>query len=59
MDPQQLTETVLNPAQRVLKRITINDALKAEEALRICMGLDASLRRKFIEENAYLLNNED
>lgn len=56
MDVSQIRETVLDPTKRTLKRITINDALKAEEILKICMGTDAALRRKFIEENAYLIN---
>ena len=56
MNFSELNETVLDPAKRLLKRITINDALQAEETLKICMGSDAALRRKFIEENAYLIN---
>ena len=58
MDPDEIAECLLNPKNRVLKQITINDIKEAEEALVTCMGTDASLRRQFIEENAYKVNNK-
>lgn len=55
MDPIQLQQTILNPKKRILKRITINDVIQAEKTLKVCMGLDTTLRKKFIEENAHLV----
>ena len=55
MDPIQLQQTILDPRNRILKKITINDAEQAEKTLKICMGLDVSLRKRFIEENAHLV----
>jgi DNA gyrase subunit B len=58
MDAEELQQTVLNPAKRTLKRITIQDALEAEQTLEITMGQDTTKRRKFIEDNAYLVLND-
>lgn len=52
MNAEQLWETVLNPENRKLIRITIEDAEEAEKMLITCMGKDVALRKKFIEENA-------
>ena len=57
MSVDEIKETILDPAKRTLKRILINDVLQAEKTLKICMGTDTSLRKKFIEENAYLIND--
>lgn len=57
MSVDEIKETILDPEKRILKRITINDALQAEETLKICMGTDTALRKKFIEDNAYLINS--
>lgn len=57
MNPEELGETVLNPENRILKQITIEDAKEAEESLQICMGTEVAPRRKFIEENAYLIGD--
>ncbi len=51
MNSDQLWETTLNPATRTLIRVNINDPLLVEVRVRTLMGKDASLRRKWIEEN--------
>jgi DNA gyrase subunit B len=51
MRPEELWETTLNPENRVLKQITIEDAKAAEELVRILMGLDPEERRRFITQN--------
>ncbi|MFA7449482.1 MAG: DNA topoisomerase IV subunit B [Bacilli bacterium] len=51
MNSDQLWETTLNPATRTLIRISINDPLLVEMRVRVLMGKDASVRRKWIEEN--------
>jgi DNA gyrase subunit B len=56
MNPQQLWETTMNPETRLLKRVTINDALKADEVFRILMGEDVPPRKKFIQTHAHLAN---
>lgn len=54
MDAEELAETVMDPATRTLKRITIEDAEEMVNTFNICMGSDVGIRRKFIEENAHL-----
>ena len=58
MNPDELKNTVLNPEDRVLKRITITDALEAQKMISTLMGTDASLRREFIEQHSYLFNDD-
>ncbi len=52
MTAQQLWDTTMNPEHRVLLRVTVEDALEAEEAFARLMGEDPELRRQFIELNA-------
>ncbi len=52
MNPEQLWETTMDPKARVLKRITITDAQKADAIFSILMGVSVPERRKFIEEHA-------
>ena len=52
MDPIQLWETTMNPEQRTLKLVTMDDAAAAEEMFSILMGDDVEARRNFIQANA-------
>lgn len=52
MNPDQLWETAMNPATRTLKRVSIDDALEAEEIFSILMGDAVEPRREFIQDHA-------
>lgn len=52
MDAEQLWETTLNPATRVLKRVNIDDARRANELTSILMGNDVEPRKEFIIKNS-------
>ncbi|MFA5532580.1 MAG: DNA topoisomerase subunit B [Candidatus Shapirobacteria bacterium] len=54
MNPQQLWETTMNPETRLLKRVTISDAMKADEIFRVLMSEDVPPRKKFIQTHAHL-----
>jgi len=54
MNPQQLWETTMNPETRILKKITVEDAVKADETFRILMGEEVPPRKKFIQTHAHL-----
>ncbi|MGC8977120.1 MAG: DNA topoisomerase (ATP-hydrolyzing) subunit B [Candidatus Ratteibacteria bacterium] len=59
MNPEQLWETTMNPKTRRLKRITIEDAIKAEEIFTVLMGELVEPRREFIEKFAKEVKNLD
>jgi len=52
MDASELWETTMNPATRTLKKVTLEDALKAERIFTILMGEEVEPRREFIEKHA-------
>lgn len=54
MNPQQLWDTTMNPETRLLKRINIEDAQKADEVFRMLMGEEVPPRKKFIQTHAHL-----
>lgn len=56
MSDEQLWNTTMNPAQRRLRQITIDNAAEAERTFSMLMGDDVPPRRQFIEENAHYAN---
>ncbi len=59
MNPQQLWETTMNPESRILKRVTIEDAKKADELFSILMGENVEERKRFIQAYAREVKNLD
>lgn len=59
MDPHELWETTMNPETRTLKRITLEDAILADETFTILMGEKVEPRKEFIEKNAKYAVNLD
>jgi DNA gyrase subunit B len=59
MNPEQLWATTMNPADRTLMQVTMEDAVSADAMFTALMGEDPELRRQFIEENATLVKELD
>ena len=59
MDAEELNETTMDIEKRVLRKITVNDAIEADAAFSKLMGEEVEPRRQFIEENAGYVENLD
>ena len=59
MDPHELWETTMDPEKRTLKRITMDDAVRADEIFTLLMGEKVEPRRDYIETNAKFAQNLD
>ncbi len=59
MDPEELWETTMDPKNRILLKVTMEDAQRADEIFSILMGEEVEPRRQFIEENAQYVTNLD
>ena len=59
MNPEQLWDTTMNPETRILIKVNVEDAMKADEIFNILMGDDVAPRKEFIEANAKYVKNLD
>ena len=59
MNPEQLWETTMDPARRTILKVTLEDAVKADEMFTVLMGDVVQPRREFIQAHAHEVRNLD
>ena len=59
MNPEQLWETTINPANRVLKKVSVRDAAEADKLFDVLMGEEVEPRKQFIQAQAQFVKNLD
>ena len=59
MNPEQLWETTMNPQTRIMIKVTMEDAMKADAIFNVLMGEEIGPRKEFIEKNAKSVKNLD
>jgi DNA gyrase subunit B len=59
MNPEQLWETTMDPAKRVMKQVTVDDAARADQVFDMLMGMEVAARKSFIQTHAKKVENLD